>query len=69
MKNSEKKRISKKIVFSAVVLLAASHTVAVDFQPVMFGGLLYADCRLDGFIDCHRKTSVHNSLESTKHPP
>ena len=42
---------------------------AADFQPVVFGGLLYADCRLDGFIDGHRKTSVHNILESTKHPP
>jgi hypothetical protein len=35
----------------------------------VFCGLLYADCRLDGFINCHRKISVHNSLESTKHPP
>ncbi|WP_181989707.1 hypothetical protein [Dorea formicigenerans] len=34
---------------------AASHAVSVDFQPVVFGGLLYADCHLDGFIDCHRK--------------
>ena len=38
-----------------VVERAASHTVAVDIQPIVFGGLLYADCRLDGFIDCHRK--------------
>ena len=52
-----------------IVERAASHTISVYFQPVMFGGLLHADCRLDGFIDCHRKTSVHNSLESTKHPP
>ena len=43
-----------------VVERAASHAVAIDFQPVVFGGLLYADCRLDGFIDCHRKTSVHS---------
>ena len=34
---------------------AANHTVAVDIQPVVFGGLLHADCRLDGFIDRHRK--------------
>ena len=33
---------------------------AVDIQPVVFCGLLYADCRLDDFIDCHRKTSVHS---------
>ena len=52
-----------------IVERAASHTAAVDFQPVVFGGLLHADRRLDVFIDCHRKTSVHNSLESTKHPP
>jgi len=26
----------------------------------VFGGLLYADCRLDGFIDCHGKTFVHS---------
>jgi len=38
-----------------VVERAASHTVSVDFQPVVFGGLLDADCRLDGFIECHRK--------------
>jgi hypothetical protein len=38
-----------------VVERAASHTVAVDIQPVVFGGLLYADCRLDGFINRHRK--------------
>ena len=36
---------------------AANHAVAVDFQPV-FGGLLYADCRLDVFIDCHRKLVI-----------
>ena len=45
---------------------AASHAVVAHFQPVVFGGLLDADCRLDGFIDCHRKLSVHNILESTK---
>ena len=38
-----------------IVERAASHAVSVDFQPVVFGGLLYADCHLDGFIDCHRK--------------
>ena len=38
-----------------VVERAASHTVAVDIQPIVFGGLLYADCRLDGFINRHRK--------------
>ena len=38
-----------------VVERAANHTVAVDIQPVVFGGLLHADCRLDGFIDRHRK--------------
>ena len=43
-----------------VVERAASHTIAVDIQPVVFCGLLYADCRLDDFIDCHRKTSVHS---------
>ena len=43
-----------------IVERAASHAVAAHFQPVMFDGLLYADCRLDGFIDCHRKTSVHS---------
>lgn len=43
-----------------VVERAASHAVAAHFQPVVFGGLFYADCRLDGFIDCHRKTSVHS---------
>ena len=48
-----------------VVERTASHTVAVDIQPVVFGGLLYADCRLDGFIDCHRKTSVH-SIQKTR---
>ena len=52
-----------------VVERAASHAVVAHFQPVVFGGLLDADCRLDGFIDCHRKPSVHNILESTKHPP
>ena len=51
-----------------VVERAASHAVVAHFQPVVFGGLLDADCRLDGFIDCHRKPSVHNILESTKHP-
>jgi hypothetical protein len=30
--------------------------------------LLDTDCRFDGSIDCHKKTSVHNILESTKHP-
>ena len=29
-------------------------------KTVVFCGLLYADCRLDDFIDCHRKTSVHS---------
>ena len=52
-----------------IVEWAASHTAAVDFQPIVLGSLLHADRRLDVFIDCHRKTSVHNSLESTKHPP
>jgi hypothetical protein len=52
-----------------VVERAASHAVVAHFQPVVFGGLLDADCRLDGFIDCHRKPSVHNILESTKQPP
>lgn len=48
-----------------IVEWAASHTAAVDFQPIVLGSLLHADRRLDVFIDCHRKTSVHNSLEST----
>ena len=39
-------------------------SVVAHFQPVVFGGLLHADRRLDGFINCHRKISVHNSLES-----
>ncbi|EHL18411.1 hypothetical protein HMPREF9630_00136 [Peptoanaerobacter stomatis] len=43
-----------------IVERAASHAVAAHFQPIVFGGLLYADCRLDGFIDRHRKTSVHS---------
>ena len=38
-----------------IVERAASHTVSVDFQPVVFGGLLDTDCRFDGFIDRHRK--------------
>ena len=33
----------------------ASHTVATRFQPVVFGGLLHADCRLDAFVDCHNR--------------
>ena len=32
-----------------IVEWAASHAVAVDFQPVVFGGLSYGNCRLDGF--------------------
>ena len=32
-----------------VVERAASHAVVAHFQPVVFGGLLDADCRLDGF--------------------
>ena len=38
-----------------IVERAASNAVAAHFQPVIFGGLLYADCRLDGFIESHRK--------------
>jgi len=37
-----------------IVERAASHAVAAHFQPVVFGGLLYADCRLDAFINVHR---------------
>ena len=51
-----------------IVERAASHAVVAHFQPVVFGGLLDTDCRFDGSIDCHKKPSVHNILESTKHP-
>ena len=47
-----------------IVERAASHAVAVDFQPVVFGGLLHADRRLDCFIDCHGKASVHSILKA-----
>ena len=29
------------------------HTIAIDFQPVVFGGLSDCDRRFDGFIDRH----------------
>ena len=45
-------------VYKRQVERAASHAVSVDFQPVVFGGLLYADCHLDGFIDCHCNASA-----------
>lgn len=42
-----------------IVERATSHAVAAHFQPVLFGGLLYTDCRLDSYKQIHIRTSVY----------
>ena len=46
--------------YGGIGSVSYTHLVSVDFQPVVFGGLLDTDCRFDGSIDCHKKTSVQD---------
>ena len=61
--------VSRYCAEGASAFLSPQHNRV--YSPVLKEAAVkaYADCHLDGFIDCHRKPSVHNILESTKHPP